>query len=114
MQAMSTLDQFDFHTRLAESRGPAVVLFHSPGCSSCRHWRQLLADYGQIHHRVAFYQVDVQQDMALAQEFELFHLPALFLYLDGRFHCELQVEARLERFQRVLTDALKAPPQEAP
>jgi thioredoxin-like negative regulator of GroEL len=94
---MTALDQFDFHGRLEDTRGAVVVLFAAPGCASCRHWKRF-----------------VQQDMALAHEFGVFHLPAVYLYLDGRFHCELQSEARPDRFDVALHEALQAPPQEAP
>jgi thioredoxin 1 len=114
MNAIETLDQFDFHHHIGETRGPALVLFHTPGCASCRQWKRLLGDYAIRHGGVALYQVDVQQNMALAHEFGLFHLPALFLYLDGRFHCEVQSEARLEHMHSAIGAALEAPAQEAP
>lgn len=114
MNAIATLDQFDFHHRIVATHGPALVLFHTPGCASCRHWRRLLADYAVLHDDVTLYQVDVQRDMALAHEFGLFHLPALFLYLNGRFHCEFQSEARMEDLSVAFKAAMGAPPQEAP
>ncbi len=114
MADMTSLDQFDFHDRLEESRGPVVVVFVTPGCASCRHWKRFLLDYARTHPGLALYQVNVQQDMALVHEFGVFHLPAVYLYLDGRFHCELQSEARRDRFDAALNEALQAPSQEAP
>jgi thioredoxin 1 len=114
MNTIATLDQFDFHHRIGGAHGPALVLFHQPGCASCRHWKRLLADYAELHDNVTLYQVDVQRDMALAHEFELFHLPALLLFLNGQFHCELQSEARMEHLHTALKAAIGAPPQEAP
>jgi len=114
MDTIAILDQFDFHDRIGGTHGPALVLFHTPGCASCRHWKQLLSNYARLHGELTLYQVDVQRDMALAHEFGFYHLPALYLFLDGRFHCELQSEARMEHFHSALNDALRAPPQEAP
>ncbi|MDH3870836.1 MAG: thioredoxin family protein [Gammaproteobacteria bacterium] len=114
MADMTALDQFDFHGRLEDTRGAVVVLFAAPACASCRHWKRFLLDYAGTHTGLALYQVNVQQDMALAHEFGVFHLPAVYLYLDGRFHCELQSEARPELFDAALHEALQAPPQEAP
>ena len=73
---MTALDQFDFHGRLEDTRGAVVVLFSAPGCASCRHWKRFLLDYAGTHTGLALYQVNVQQDMALAHEFGVFHLPA--------------------------------------
>ena len=114
MSAIAVLDQFDFHHHIAETQGPALVLFHAPGCASCRQWKRLLVDYAQRYGAVALYEVDVQRDMALAHEFGLFHLPAVYLYLDGSFHCEIQSEARLEKVHSAIGAALEAPPREAP
>ena len=114
MNAIVTLDQFDFHHRIGDTRGPALVLFHAPGCSSCRHWKRLLVDYAGLHNNVSLYQVDVQRDVALAHEFGLFHLPALFLYLNGQFHCEFQSEARMEDLHTAFNAAIGAPSQEPP
>lgn len=114
MDTLATLDQFDFHDRIGRVRGPALVLFHAPGCAACRHWKQLLADYARLQDNISLYQVDVQRDMALAHEFGLYHLPALFLFLNGQFHCEFQSEARVEHIRQALDAALRSPPQEAP
>jgi thioredoxin len=114
MNAIATLDQFDFHHHIGATQGPALVLFHAPGCASCRQWKRLLGNYADQYGGVELYQVDVQRDMALAHEFGLFHLPALFLFLNGRFHCEIQSEARLELVHSAIGAAIEAPPQEAP
>jgi thioredoxin 1 len=114
MDTVATLDQFDFHERIGRSQGPALVLFHAPGCAACRHWTQLLADYARLHETIGLYQVDVRRDMALAHEFGLYHLPALFLFLNGQFHCEFQAEARIEHLRPAIDAALQRPPQEAP
>ena len=114
MNAIVTLDQFDFHHHIGETQGPVLVLFHAPGCASCRQWKRLLAEYADRHGGVALCEVDVQRDMALAHEFGLFHLPALFLYLNGRFHREIQSEAVLEQVHSAIGAALEAPPHEAP
>lgn len=114
MTEMNVLDQFDFHHRLGETHGPVVVLFTAPACASCRHWKRFLLDYERSHGGPALFEVNVQQDMALAHEFGVFHLPALYLYLDGHFHSELQAEARREPFEAALQQALQAPPQEVP
>lgn len=114
MTAPRTLSQFDFHHRLAETPGVSLVLFTRPGCGACRQWRTLL-DREEASPGVAQrFEVDVEQDMALAREFGVFHLPALFLYRDGQFHAELRCEARAERLAEAIAQALAAPAQEIP
>lgn len=114
MTALTQLDQFDFHHVLEEVPGPALVLFTAPACSSCQHWKQLLAAYRRDHPELAIFMADVQRDQALAAEFELFHLPAVFLFRDGHFHREIQCEARAPALEQAIATALAAPAQELP
>jgi len=108
------LDQFEFHHRLGRTPGLVIVVFTSHGCASCKAWRRLLADYRRRHLETHVFEVDAERDLALTREFGVFHLPALFLYLQGRYHCALQSEARMERLEAAIATALAAPPQEAP
>jgi len=108
------LDEFGFHHRLAETRGPVLVLFSGAACSACRAWKRLLADYLPERPALRLFEVDAERSLALTREFEVFHLPALFLYRDGRFHCRLQSEATRRALDAALEAALAAPAEEAP
>jgi thioredoxin 1 len=108
------LTQFDFHHTIEELRGTSLVIFTSEGCASCRHWRRLLGDYRARHPDVRIFEVDAQRDLALTREFEVFHLPALFVFRDGAFHGGVQSEARVDALAIALARALAAPPQESP
>lgn len=108
------LNDHEFYARLAETTGPSIVFFTKPGCSSCRLWKRLLGELLQKRGDIHVYQVDAEQNMALSHEYELFHLPALYLFVDGEFHCELQSEARLAHLEAALDVALDSPAEEAP
>lgn len=113
MADVERLDQFDFHHRLAARGGASLVLFVSPDCGSCRHWHGLLTGF-DAGRPLALYEVDVQRDAALAAEFGVFHLPALFLYKDGEFHAQLHCEATPDALRACLAGALARPAEEAP
>lgn len=108
------LDQFEYHHRLARTPGITVVIFTSHGCSSCRAWKHLLADYRRKRLETHVFEVDAERDLALTREFAVFHLPALFLYLNGRYHCALQSEARMEQLEKAIEIAVTKPAQEQP
>jgi thioredoxin 1 len=114
MSALTPLDEFGFHHRLAATRGVALVMFTSTGCSSCRSWKRLLGAYHSQHPELALFEVDAGHAQALAREFNVFHLPALFLYRNGHFHGALHCEAQLDKLHAAIGDALVAPAQEAP
>jgi len=111
---IQALNEHEFYSTLAETAGPSIMFFTKPGCSACRLWKRLLSDLLQRRHDITVYQVDAEQNMALSHEYELFHLPALFLFVNGEFHRELQAEARMPHLLTVLNAALVAPAEDAP
>lgn len=111
---MRWLDQFNFHSTLAKSPGVCLVIFTSPGCGACRRWKQLLEDAHDASPAFQLYEVDAQRDQALAREFDIFHLPAMFIYVDGVYHRPLNSAADPAAFRRALDAALAAAPLEPP
>lgn len=113
MLAFTSLSEFDFHHRLAQSKGPVLVLFGASGCGTCRKVEKLLPQVvaGLVS---GLYKVDVQQSMGLARAYEVFHLPALFLFVDGRYHAPIESEVTALKMQQALEQALAAPPQDEP
>ena len=108
------LDQFDFHPRLAAMTGTTLVMFTSPDCGGCRHLRQVLQEVRRRQPGWRVFEVDAQRDPALSNEFEVFHLPTIFLFHDGEFHCQLQAEARTTAIVSATRRALQQPAEEAP
>lgn len=108
------LDQFDFHHRLNDSAGVAIVMFGAAGCGGCRHLRRVLQEVAGRRPDWRLFEVDAHRDAALCNEFEVFHLPSMFLFLDGAFHCALHAEARPAAIVAATEAALAAPAEEAP
>lgn len=110
---LAPLNEFDYHATLARTPGASLVLFGSPGCGACRKVENLLPTAAGSSV-AALFKVDVQQATALARQYALFHLPALFLYRDGHFHAELSCEVKPSTLQQAISDALAKPAQEEP
>lgn len=111
---LTTLNQFDLHHRLATTSGIAVVMFTSADCGNCRYFYSILQQLADIRPDWHLFTVDAQADMALTREFEIFHLPALFLYHAGHYHCALQAAASTTSILAAVDAALAAPAEEAP
>ena len=111
---MRKLVDDNFYDVLHGTPGTSLVIFTSVGCASCRAWKQVLQDYLNLNRSLMIFEVDAHESMALANEYEIFHLPALFLFQDGEFHCELHCEANRDRIHRAIQQALQHPAQEAP
>lgn len=109
-----SLNAHNFHHVLAESSGISLVFFTHAACSSCRAWYELLLRFQNQQPSVNLYVVDAAQEMALTNEFEVFHLPALFLYNNGHYHAPLECVADLESISNRITELLKQPVMEMP
>lgn len=112
-RGLARLPEGDFHHRLAATTGVAAVLFTAPHCGACRSWKQLLpkALAGIAGH---LYEVDVAEATGVARGYDIFHLPTIYLFRDGRFHAKLQCEARLDAIRAAAQTVLDAAPQEEP
>lgn len=111
---MRKLVDDNFYDTLHGTQGISLVIFTSVGCASCRAWKEVLKNYLSINKDIMIYEVDAHESMALANEYEIFHLPALFLFKDGEFHSELHSEANTDLIHEAIKRALAAPAQEAP
>ncbi len=109
-----SLNQFEFHHRLADSRGVSLVWFTAPQCGACRVLEQIVTEHGERLGIDNLYRVDAEREMALTREFEVFHLPAMFLYRDGCFHSPLHAEAHPAHLAEAIAEALAAPAHEEP
>jgi thioredoxin-like negative regulator of GroEL len=114
MSTLEHLNTYDFHHVLEEQRGMSLVFFTHALCSSCRAWKKLLQTYIQERADIRVFEVDAETEMALTNEFEVFHLPALFLYRDGKYHAPVQCTASLTALDSTIASLLQAPARELP
>lgn len=113
MTAFQELSEFDFHPRLAASPGVAVVMFSGPHCGACKRLEKQLPDWlgTQASH---LYKIDAQKSTALARAFDVFHLPSLFVFVDGHYHAPLSAEAAPGSMRAALDKLLAEPAREEP
>jgi thioredoxin 1 len=102
-----------FHARLAATPGVAAVLFAAPNCGACRAWKKLLP-VALAGVADALFEVDVGEATGVARYYGIFHLPTIYLYRDGRFHAELQCEARAEAVRETAIRVLAEDAREEP
>ncbi len=76
--------------------------------------RRALVLLAEARPDIRLFEVDSQRDAALAREFDLFHLPALFLYRHGEYHAPVQCLPRLPELELGIDELLARPAQEAP
>jgi thioredoxin 1 len=93
--------------------GRVLLMFGSRACGTCRAALARVPSLAEGHVDTLVY-VDAEECAALVREYEVFHLPALFLFRAGRYHAALQAPLAPNEFGRAVDEALAAPAQEAP
>jgi thioredoxin-like negative regulator of GroEL len=113
MPTIRSLSQFDFYHVLAETPGVSLVFFTGPDCGACNALRELLENT-PIKPVENLFEVDAASDEGLARDFDVFHLPALFLFKDGTYHRALQSVLVPDALRSAIKDCLKLPAEEMP
>ncbi len=111
---LTRLDEGAFYATLAATPGVSVVMFSAAACGACRAWRALLTHHAREPGGVHVFEVDCWASPGLAREYEVMHLPALFVFVDGRYHAPLQCEASTPVLATALAETVAAPAEEAP
>ena len=89
------------------------MLFSAPHCGACRAWKRLLPD--ALSDVVeTFFEVDVSEATGVARYFDIFHLPTIYFYRDGRFHAQLQCPACRETIRETGLRLLEAAAEDEP
>lgn len=103
------LDPLDFYPTLDASTGVVLVVFVRPACGACR---ALKAALERVELTSLF--VDVEQGPGLVQTYELFHLPAMFVWRDGEFHAPVHAAPTPTAILAAVEAALAGPAHEEP
>ena len=111
---LRSVNDTDFYGVIQATPGASLVFFTSAGCNSCRYWKVLLDQLIARRPALHVFEVDAQASMGLTQEYEVFHLPALFVFVNGEYHAPLQCEASLDIVEQTLDKLLAEPAQDAP
>jgi thioredoxin-like negative regulator of GroEL len=109
---LHTLDESTYHRRLAQTPALALVLFTSPDCGTCRVVERHLP--ASAPPEATLFKVNVQVASGLARAFEVFHLPTLFLYVNGHYHARLNCQITARALRAAIEHALQHPAEEEP
>lgn len=113
---MSTLphrvaDDLDFYT-VIDAPGAALVVFTAPACGACRRAKAVVPQLAGAVDR--WIEVPAERSPGLVADLEIFHLPALFLYVDGGFHAPIDAVLTPAALSAAIETARMAPAVEPP
>ncbi len=117
MTEITRISDLNYHPTLMASRGAVLVYFTAPDCGACRSLKADLQAWQKEYppyQALPVFEVDAVESAGLVNEFEIFHLPTLFLYKDGQFHAELKCMASPASIEQTLQAASRLPAEEEP
>ena len=83
MQAME-FDQNNFTQEVLQSAKPVLVDFFAVWCAPCKMVSPLIEEIAAERDDIKTGKVDVDQNMALAQQYQVMSIPTLILFRDGK------------------------------
>lgn len=114
MSEIIALDDLSFFEVLATTHGVVLVFFTAPSCGACRQLKLVLSKMIAENATFQVFEVDAVHNGGLVNALEVFHLPAMFLYVNGRYHRAIYCEALPQRIQQAIDIALLLPAEEEP
>ncbi|WP_053133153.1 thioredoxin [Pseudomonas sp. CMR5c] len=110
--AQLELTDFDVDQTLLGLSGVSLVIFTSPGCSACRWARQQLPRLDLPVDCLCW--IDAGDNGGAVERYQVFHLPALFVVRDARFHGGIESRLTAGELALGLDQALERLPEELP
>ncbi len=83
MQAMK-FDENNFTQEVLQSEKPVLVDFFAVWCAPCKMVSPLIEEIAAERDDIKTGKVDVDQNMALAQQYQVMSIPTLILFKDGK------------------------------
>ena len=74
----------NFETEVLKSEKPVLIDFWATWCGPCMRQGPVVEELAEEGYAVG--KVDVDQNMALAQQFRVVSIPTLILFKDGKIH----------------------------
>lgn len=78
------IDQNNFESVVMNSAKPVLVDFWAPWCAPCRMFSSVIDEIAEENAHIAVGKVNVDENPALAQQFQIMGIPAAVLFENGR------------------------------
>ena len=112
MKHLHKLSYLDYYQILESRQEPSLVCFTNPSCGGCRRLHRLLVEHPPQIPDLQCFEILVEDAYGLVEEFDIFHLPTMFLYSNGQFHRPIHSRLEPTALENAIREALQQPAQE--
>lgn len=74
----------NFQSEVLEAKKPVVVDFWAPWCGYCRRISPALDQIGEDNEDVKIGKINIDEQMELAEKFQVMTIPTMILFKDGK------------------------------
>lgn len=103
---LEQLNEITFDKRMATRTGATLVVFTSLFCGACKRLKRLL-DAAASDLPCELFEVDAGQSPGLVDDLEVFHLPAMFLYVNGELKGPVHAAAQVDQLKAAIGQMLE-------
>ena len=82
--SVEKLNKDGFIEKISNGKGKQVVDFSATWCGPCRMLAPILEELSEEYPDIAFYNVDVDEDQALAAHYRIVAVPSVYVFEDGK------------------------------
>ena len=82
--AVIKLNKDNFEAEVMNCDKPVLIDFYADWCGPCRMVAPIVAEIAEEHPEYKICKVNVDEEGALAEKFEVMSIPALFVIKDGK------------------------------
>jgi thioredoxin 1 len=80
---LAAVGDADFESEVLQAEGPVVVDFWAPWCGPCRIVTPILSDMADVHQRVTFLKLNVDENPATQARYNVLSIPTVILFEAG-------------------------------
>ena len=73
----------EFDTLVLDAKKPVLVKFTAKWCRPCKALNPILISLMKSHPQVEFYEIDIEQNPFLAEDYNVKSLPTIIIFKDG-------------------------------
>ena len=83
-ERVDAVSQHDFDAQVLKAPGKIVVDFWAEWCGPCRMVAPVLEELARDHPGIRFVKLNVDDDPAIAQQYEVMSIPTILAFEDGQ------------------------------